>query len=119
MVDLYLRRIEKLETKKKNEDPEVAAEEEEGLEKTRQKLADEKRHIAGLEVFYTDVIKDWADSGSRNIGTIHYSPAIACNVNPEGFTEDWGTFVLDEDRWKAQFKGNVLDLGAFGFIFLI
>ena len=119
MADLYLRRIEKLETMEKNEDPEVAAKDKERLEEARQKLADEKGHIAELIKFRADVTKDWADSERRNIGTIHYSPVMAFNVGPEGFTEDWGTFVLDEDRWKAQFKGNVLDLGTFGFIFLI
>jgi len=113
MVDLYMREIAKLEAKEKSEDPEVAAEDKAELEKTRQKLADENSGIAGLEKFYTDVTKDWGDSERRNIGTIHYSPAIAFNVKPEGFTEDWGTFVLHEDRWKAQFRGNVLDLGTF------
>jgi len=117
MVDLSTREIAKLEAKEKSEDPEVAAEDKEELAKTRQKLADENRGIAGLEKFYTDVTKDWGDSERRNIGTIHYSPAIAFNVKPEGFMEDWGTFVLHEDRWKAQFRGNVMDLGAF-FILL-
>jgi len=113
MVDIYSRGVETFEAREKSEDPEVAADDEEELGEARQRLAKENKSIADLEKFYFDVMPNWSDSARRNIGIVHYSPAITLNVKPEGYTEDWGTFVLDEDKWKAQFKGNVLDLGSF------
>jgi len=46
------------------------------------------------------------------------SLAIAFNVGPDGFTEDWGAFELDGPKFKDAFKGNFIDLGAFRFISL-
>jgi hypothetical protein len=46
------------------------------------------------------------------------SPAIAFNVDRDGFTEDWGAFGLDGPNFKDVFKGNFIDLGAFRFILL-
>jgi len=118
MADIHEREIRQLEVKEKSEGPEVAEEEEEEeeeeeLAKTRQKLADENKAIVDLEKFYTDVLNDdWIDSERRNIGTIDYSPPISFGVGDEKFTEDWGAFALHEYKWKAVFKGNVLDLGA-------
>ena len=82
-------------------------------------MADKNEAIDDLEKFYTNVVKDWGNSECRNIGHLLCSPSISFNTGDEGFTKDWGTFELDEDRWKAQFRGNVLDLGAFRFMFLI
>lgn len=113
MVNIHEREIRKLEAKEKSQDPEVAEEEEEELAKTHQKLADENKAIDDLEKFYTNVTKDWSDSEHRNIGTIDYSPPISFGVGDEKFTEDWGAFALHKVRWKAVFKGNILDLGAF------
>jgi len=45
--------------------------------------------------------------------------SITLQLSPLSLTEDSDTLVLHEDKWKAQFRGNVLDLGAFRFFLLI
>ncbi|OSX68117.1 hypothetical protein POSPLADRAFT_1043258 [Postia placenta MAD-698-R-SB12] len=57
--------------------------------------------------FAESVKKDW---GQRNIGCIHFSPAIAFNVGPGGFTKDWGAFELDCDKFKDAFRGNCTEI---------
>jgi hypothetical protein len=59
--------------------------------------------------------KEWGSPKQRVIGHIRSSPALAFNVGPEGFTEDWGAFELDGSRFKDAFRGNFIDLGTFRF----
>jgi hypothetical protein len=57
----------------------------------------------------------WSDIGrrkSRNIGHVDWAPG-------DRYTMDVGMFELDEARFKPNFKGNVVNLGAFCLIFLI
>ena len=109
LADLYAGEIVKLEAKGTSEDEEDARE----LRKTRERLDEQKQAIADLEKFYDDVGPQWIDIEFRNIGHVHYSPPISTDIEGEQYTEDWGTFNLEEAKFKAQFKGNVVDLGAF------
>ena len=95
------------------EKKEVAEEEARQLILTQQKLEEQKQAIAGLEKFYGEVMAEWTDISKRNIGHVHYSPPLSVNHEHERYTEDWGTFEVDEAKFKAQFMGNVVDLGAF------
>jgi len=52
------------------------------------------------------------DLGTRDIGHVHHSPPISVDANGERFTEDWGTIELLEEKFKTEYKGNILDLGA-------
>jgi len=113
LADLYVREIVKLEAKGTSEDEEEAEEDARELRKTRERLDEQKQAIADLEKFYDDVKTQWGDIEHRNIGHVHYSPPISVDVKGERYTEDWGTFDLEEAKFKAQFKGNVVDLGAF------
>jgi hypothetical protein len=88
------------------------------LKKTRGLLNDATDATEGLEKFYEKVKKEWAKLSQRAIGYIGSCPAIAFNVGPEGFTEDWGAFEHDSPGFKDAFKGNFIDLGAFRFISL-
>lgn len=54
----------------------------------------------------------------RTIDYIRSFPAIAFNVSPEGFTEDWGAFEFNSLKFKDASRGNVIDLGVFLFILL-
>ena len=112
MVEIHERQIASLQEKLAGGDEHIAAAERE-LQVVQSQLNTATKAIEDLEKFYGMVRRDWGTPGQRTIGFIRRSPPVAFNVQPGGFTEDWGTFVLDEDRWKAQFKGNVLDLGAF------
>ena len=113
LADLYVREIIKLEAKGTSEDEGDAEEDARELRKTRERLDEQKQAIADLEKFYDDVKTQWIDIWFRNIGHVHHSPPISIDVEGEQYTEDWGTFDLEEMKFKAQFKGNVVDLGAF------
>jgi hypothetical protein len=76
------------------------------------------KQIEDLKKFHTKVTNEWGSPEHRTIGHIRSSPAIAFNVGPEGFTEDWGAIELDGPKFRRAFKGNALDLGVFGFISL-
>ena len=106
------REIVKLEAKGTSEEEE-AEEDARELRKTRVRLDEQKQAIADIEKFYDDVKTRWSDIELRNIGHVHYSPPISVDVEGEQYTEDWGTFDLEEAKFKAQFKDNVVDLGAF------
>ncbi len=119
LADLYTREIIALEAKGTSEDEEDAKEDAKELRKTRQNLDEQKEAIASLETFYQDIMAQWGDIGLRSIGHVHYSPPISVDIEGEGYTEDWGTFEVDEAKFKAQFVGNVVDLGAFGLAFIL
>ena len=131
LADLYAREIVKLEEKAMREDvamredmgedeamhedvsEDEAAEDAEELQDNRDKLAKVKKAIVELETFYAHVNSQWGDIDRRNIGFVGYSPAISVDVQGGRYTEDWGSFELDEAMFKPTFKGNVVDLGAF------
>jgi hypothetical protein len=108
-AEVYARSVDRLEAKGTSDDEEDARE----LRETRQSLDKHRQAVVELETFYKDVKTQWSDIVHRNIGHVHYSPPISVDVEGKRYTEDWGTFVLDEAKFKAHFKGNVVDLGLF------
>lgn len=108
--------ITSLRAKVGGDDKDAVAEAEKELRKTQSLLDEANEAIEELEKFYAQFKKDWGQRKQRTIGYIRSSPAIALNVGLEGFTEDWGTFELDCDKFKDAFRGNCIDLGAFRFI---
>jgi hypothetical protein len=101
-----------LEEKPKSEDLDEAA-----VEAKREKLAKVKKDIGVLEAFYKDTNNQWGDTARRNIGHVDWASEISVDVQSRKYTKDIGTFEVDATRFKAQFKGNVVDLGAFCLIF--
>ena len=83
------------------------------------KLAQIKQHIGLLEAFDKEVIAQWSNIEHRNIGHVDWAPTISLDSQGTRYTLDVGTFELDEAKFKPNFKGNVIDLGAFCFIFYI
>jgi hypothetical protein len=112
-ADILAREIVELEAKTKSENPEEAAEDEVAVEAKREKLAKVKKDIGVLETFYNDASNQWCDIAHRNIGHVDWAPKISVDVQGRSYTKDIGTFEVDAVRFKAQFKGNVVDLGAF------
>ena len=114
------REIVELEAKSKSEDLEEAAEDEAALKAKREKLAKVKENLGVLEAFYKDIANNqWGDIACRNIGHVDWAPQISVDVQGHKYTKDIGTFEVDAAKFKAQFKGNVVDLGAFYLIFLV
>lgn len=112
-ADILAREIVELEAKPKSEDPEEAAEDKTAMEAKREKLAEVKKDIGVLETFYNDTKNQWGDIARRNIGHVQWAPKISVDVQGRSYTRDIGTFEVDAVKFKAQFKGNVVDLGAF------
>ena len=107
------REIVALEVKPKCEDPEETAEDEATVEVKREKLAKVKKDIGVLEAFYNDANNQWSDIARRNIGHVDWAPKISIDLHGLSYTKDIRTFKVDVVKFKAQFKGNIVDLGAF------
>ena len=113
MVGIYKGQIEKSEARVDGDDESDVAEAKKELRKTRSLLDEAIEAVEDLERFYETVEKKWRKpKEQRTIGHIRYSPAVAFNVGPEGFTEDWGAFELDGPKFRDAFKGNLIDLGV-------
>ncbi|KAI0254466.1 hypothetical protein BJV78DRAFT_1152216 [Lactifluus subvellereus] len=110
-ADLLTREIVELEAKPKSEDPEEAAGDKAAVEAKREKLAKVKKDIGVLEAFYKDA-NQWGDIARRNIGHVDWAPEISVDVQGRKYTKDIGTFEVVAAKFKAQFKGNVVDLGS-------
>ncbi|KZV67004.1 hypothetical protein PENSPDRAFT_654432 [Peniophora sp. CONT] len=108
-IDLLVREIAELEGKPKSEDLEEAEEEAVTVVAKRKMLTQAKKDVEVLEVFYKDIDSQWRLIADRNIGHVVWAPRIF--VDESGYTKDIGTFEVDAARFKAHFKGNVVDLG--------
>ncbi|KAL5530946.1 hypothetical protein ACEPAG_3822 [Sanghuangporus baumii] len=111
-ADTLTRETVALEAKLQSEDVEEAEEVAEAVEAKRTQLAKAEKDIAVLEVFYKDVNGQWGDIARRNIGHVDWAPEISVDVGGRRYTKDIGTFEVDAEKFRAQFKGNVVDLGA-------
>ena len=87
------------------------------MEAKRTKLAKVKKNIGVLEAFYKEANDQWGDIARRNIGCVDWALEITIDVQGCRYTRDIGTFLADPTRFKAQFKGKIVDLGAFRFTF--
>ncbi|KAI0311475.1 hypothetical protein OF83DRAFT_1068738 [Amylostereum chailletii] len=112
MVEIHGGEVERLEARVGDDDDDDVAEAKKELRMTRGLLDDAIDAIEDLEKFCEKVQEEWGKPSQRTIGHIRSSPAIAFNVGPEGFTEDWGAFELDGSKFKDAFKGNFVDLGT-------
>lgn len=105
--------IVRLEEKPESQDPEEAEEDQKALEIKREELVKLNEKTINLEKFYNQVSTQWGDLGRRDIGFVDWAPKISIDVNGRRYTKDIATFEVDEVKFKAQFKGNLVDLGAF------
>jgi hypothetical protein len=75
-----------------------------------------KKDISELEAFYKEIQGQWGDITNQNIGHVHWAPEISVEVEGRRYTKDFGTFELDEAKFRDNFQGNVVDLSAFCLI---
>lgn len=89
------------------------------LKRTQDKLDEENAAIALVEGLYDEVTKHWSNiKPQRDIGHVAYARKINVDVGRTRYTEDWAVFAAAEAKVKDGFIGNVVDLGAFWFIFV-
>ena len=117
LADLYAREIASLEAREE-QDRDTARE----IQRARTNLSNKKEDIEDLENFHAEVTRYWSDIKlHRNIGRVTYAPPITVDDGEGGtqFTSDWAVFEAAEAKVKASFEGNVVDLGALRFCFLV
>jgi len=108
-----------LETQERSADEEQAEDDERALTSNRDKLEMLKEDNTILEKHLKDVTTNWAILSARNVGHVDWAPKIAVDIDEHRYTRDFGTFELDPLKFKPNFIGNVVDLGAFCSLSLI
>ncbi|PIL26038.1 hypothetical protein GSI_11792 [Ganoderma sinense ZZ0214-1] len=103
--------ITRLEQKETRSDPEEAEEDKAALEKKKRLLEEVNSNNRKLQAFFTETDAGWHTIGLRIIGSTHWAPKIAVDVDELRYTRDIGTFELDPEKFRPNFKGNVVDLG--------
>ena len=114
-AELLATEIAELEPQLASDDPEDVEEVEAAVEAKQTGWTKAKKDIDVLVEFRKELNAKWSDIGRRNIGYVDWAPRISV----DRYTMDVGTFELDEAKFKPNFKGNVVDLGAFCLIFPI
>lgn len=94
----------------------VAKGNEDATDELKEALAELNKHrvaIVELEKFHNDVSSTWSSISHRGIGVLDYTPALSIDVDHDRYTQDWATIRLA--RFKPNFMGNIIYLGAFSF----
>ena len=107
--------VARLEAKPRSEDEEEAADDAAALKKTKAQLEEAEDNCEALQAFLTTTDAEFHEIARRSIGWVDWAPKIAVDVDSNGYTRDIGTFELDPSKFSANFKGNVVDLGALFF----
>ncbi|EUC59234.1 hypothetical protein RSOL_304890, partial [Rhizoctonia solani AG-3 Rhs1AP] len=94
-------------------------EDEHALEICKNKLNKLNKDNGKLQAFFKEVNSQWSDIARRTIGFVDWAPSISVNVDDCHYTRDIGTVELDSHKFKDNFQGNVVDLGAFCFTSLV
>ena len=108
--------IARLEAKPKSENREQAEEDEVALEIKKDQLKKVNKDNGKLQAFFKEVNTQWNDIARRTIGFVDWAPSISIDVDNRHYTRDIGTVELDSQKFKDNFQGNVVDLGAFYLI---
>lgn len=106
-------KIAKLEAKPTAEDADQAEDDAFALKRKKPELERVKEDNVRLERFLKDINANWSDALQRTIGWVDWAPKIRKDVDSRAYTLDIGTFELEKSKWKKEFKGNFVYLGAF------
>lgn len=111
--------IVRLEEKPKSENLEQAEEEEEALEIKKAQLNKVNKDNSKLQAFFKEASTQWNDIARRTIGFVDWAPSISVDVDDRHYTRDIGTVELDSHKFKDNFQGNVVNLGALCLVSLM
>ncbi|KNZ79674.1 hypothetical protein J132_08885 [Termitomyces sp. J132] len=67
--------------------------------------------IAELKALHSEVTMSW----SNIIGHVQYAAPISIDQGKMGYTSDWAIFEAAEEKLKAKFEGNIVDLADKAF----
>lgn len=106
---LYARNIIRLQAREEQD-----LENADDIWQTQRLLDIENDTITRLKELHDTATKEWSDIKLyRDIGHIHYAPAIKVDEGRTRYTTDWAAFLAVEAKVRNAFEGNVVDLGAF------
>ncbi|TRM65462.1 hypothetical protein BD626DRAFT_399375 [Schizophyllum amplum] len=111
-TQLFAEQLTELSAKQKSEDEEVAADEEVDLERKQEDLQRAEKDAVKLSDFLQLLNSTWSDAYQRIIGFLDWAPKIAKGLDHRRYTRDLGVIVLDEDKFKDNFKGNFIYLAG-------
>ena len=111
--------IVRLEAEPKSENQEQGEEDEDALEIEKDRLKKVNKDNGKLQAFFKEASTQWIDIARRTIGFVDWAPSISIDADDRHYTRDIGTVELDSQKFKDNFQGNVVDLGAFCLISLM
>lgn len=83
------------------------------LAETEHELGKTQTAIEELKKFFVKVSKEWTKPKDRVIGHVVWAPEISVATAPHDYTQDVCVVKLNEKKFLPNFRGNVLDLGAY------
>lgn len=83
------------------------------LAATRESIKKTEETVEEHKKFFALMKKDWSNVDNRVIGHVVWAPPISGLVDPHGYTLDVCVIKLDRSKFDPNFKGNVVDLGAY------
>ena len=106
-VKVLIKRVNSLSKKAQAGNQQAAVD----LAKTETELTNIRETIEELKGFFVTMKKGWSDVANRVIGHVVWSPPIVGLHDTGNYTRDVCVVKLDERKF-ANWKGNVVDLGA-------
>jgi hypothetical protein len=79
---------------------------------TEDDMKNKKEAIGALKVFFVTMQKDWSEVNNHIIGHVVWAPLITGLNASHSYTQDICVIKLDKKKFKTNFMGNVIDLGA-------
>jgi hypothetical protein len=104
--------IARLEAEPKSENREQA----DALRFMKDQLNKVNKDNGKLQAFFNKVNTQWKDIACRTIGFVDWPPSISISIDDRHYTRDIGTVELDSQKFKDNFRGNFVDLGAFSLM---
>ena len=83
------------------------------LVETQQELSKTQEAITEIQKFLQQIRANWLKPKDRIIGYVVWAPSISVSTAPHNYTKDVCIIKLDEKRFLPNFRGNVLNLGAY------
>ena len=110
---LFAEQLVEMVAKPNSQDEEEAAADEEDMERKQQYLKRIEKDVVKLGDFLQLLTSTWSDAYQRIIGYLDWAPKIANNLDNRRYTRDLGIIALNENKFKENFRGNLVYLGTY------
>ncbi|KEP47580.1 hypothetical protein V565_150850 [Rhizoctonia solani 123E] len=111
-AQLYAEQLTEILAKPESKHEGEAAQDKEDLRRKQGDLTRTEKDIVQLADFFQLLTSTWSDAYQRIIGWLDWAPKIHSNLDLRRYTRDLGVIALDEDKFKENFKGNIVYLAG-------